>query len=89
LSKILAQAFMSANERLVSIGLDCAQAILEKGKQIQDDEQRDINPFRVDLESEGTIHHFEKLQYHRSDAIYTKVSQMIDTYFETLPQENQ
>jgi len=89
LSKILAQAFTSANERLVTIGLNCAEAILEKGKQIQDDEQTDINPFRVDLESEGTIHHFEKLQYHRSDAIYTKVSQMIDTYFETLPQENQ
>jgi len=82
LSKILGQALNSENDKVVRMGLDVVEVILAKGKLIQEEEQLEINPLRVDLESEGTIHFFEKLQFHRSDEIYTKVSKMIDTYFE-------
>ncbi len=82
LARILGQALSSENERVVLHGVSCAEAILEKGKLIQEEEKLESNPFRFDMESEGTATYIEKLQYHRSDAVYEKVSKLIDTYFE-------
>lgn len=83
MAKVLCVALNSERERVIICGLSCVKTILEKGKIIQEEEKLETNPFRYDMESEGTATFIENLQHHRSDEIYGKVSKIIDAYFES------
>jgi len=69
-SACLNKVLVSDNENLVMKGLECIEIVLEREQQIQQEEEREANPFKDSLGEEGGVVSIENLQRHESNEIY-------------------
>jgi hypothetical protein len=67
------------DNKAVEVALECLFVILSLGEKFKGNGK---NPLVLDLHALGAIDLLEKLQYHKSDAVYENVSKILQAYFE-------